>query len=182
MRASPCTRLYVLRHAQPAAGHLPNADRPLSAVGEAQAQRLVPVLAGFGVQAAYSSPYRRAVLTVAPFCRASDVPLQLRDDLRESAADEELCAVRARMASTTDAIAAAHPGQSVVVCTHGGCVWGLITRFEPEFGYEEYRRIRCPDLVCVEYGIQGPSLRPSLPAEADAALSQVWALAASQGG
>ena len=34
----------------------------------------------------------------------------------------------------------------LVVCTHGGTSWGLISSFDPDFGYEQYKEVGSPDI------------------------------------
>jgi 2,3-bisphosphoglycerate-dependent phosphoglycerate mutase len=78
--------ILLVRHAQPvapgSAGHEENA-RPLSAAGHDQAERLADDLAGAGVSAVYSSPYPRAVQTLAPLARRLRLEIVIVDDLRE---------------------------------------------------------------------------------------------------
>jgi len=138
--------IYVLRHALPADGEMPNRTRPLSDIGRKQAEELVPYLNTLGLAAVYTSPFRRAVQTVQPFCEASGLSAVEREDLRESAEDEPLPQVRSRMVRAIQSITDAHPGDHVLVCTHGGTLWGLISHFDSRFGYEDYRQIRCPDM------------------------------------
>jgi len=61
------------------------AERPLTQVGQTQAERLVPVLAAFGVEAVTSSPWTRCAETVAPFASASGIEPSLAEALTEVA-------------------------------------------------------------------------------------------------
>ena len=78
------TTLYLIRHAQ---SHphpeVPEADWPLSAVGEEQARGMVAVLRPLGIQRIYSSPFRRCRDTLAPFAQAAGLELALHEGLRE---------------------------------------------------------------------------------------------------
>jgi len=61
-------------------------DIPLNAVGQRQAQQLVPALAPLLHQKPvlfYTSPLERAVHTLTPLAQALDAPLLQQDDLRE---------------------------------------------------------------------------------------------------
>jgi broad specificity phosphatase PhoE len=43
-------------------------------------------------------------------------------------------------------IADSNPEKKIVVCTHGGTLWGLISYFDPSFGYDQYRKLGTPDV------------------------------------
>lgn len=152
------TTVYVLRHAQPAAGDMPNRSRPLTDLGRAQAEALVAYLNTLQLAAVYTSPFVRAVQTVQPFCQASGISAIEREDLRESGADELLPQVRQRMVEAVQSIVDAHPDSRVLVCTHGGNIWGLISHFDSSFDYDNYRQIRSPDLKRFLYTPRGNKL------------------------
>ncbi|MER5177015.1 histidine phosphatase family protein [Streptomyces sp. NPDC002896] len=74
------TELLLIRHGLPVAGVY---DPGLSPEGIAQAERLAPWLAYEGVDALYTSPFRRARETVAPLERLTGMTAAVLDDLRE---------------------------------------------------------------------------------------------------
>lgn len=139
------TEIYVLRHATPAKS-MPNRTRPLAEVGQQQAEALVPYLSELGITAVYTSPFTRAVKTVTPFCEAAGLTPVEREDLRESADDEEFPRVRARLMNTLSEIAELNQGGRILVCTHGGCLWSVISYFDEDFGYEDYQKLGTPDM------------------------------------
>ena len=141
-----CTEIYVLRHATPAKSDLPNRERPLSEVGQSQAEALIAYLSNLDLTAVYTSPFKRAVQSVTPFCQAVGLTPVEREDLGESGHDEQLPEVRARLIGALSDIAEQHVGERVLVCTHGGCLWGAISHFDENFGYEDYRKIGTPDM------------------------------------
>jgi 2,3-bisphosphoglycerate-dependent phosphoglycerate mutase len=145
------TVLYLLRHALPTRGDMPNRQRPLSDAGQGQARGLVEQLLRLQIDAVCTSPYLRARQTVEPFCQQAGMLAIIHEDLGESGADEELEQVCQRMARALDRIAAAHAGQRLLVCTHGGCMWGALKRFCPDFGHQQYRAIGCPELRRICY-------------------------------
>ena len=105
--------LVVLRHGKARArGSWKKDDRqrPLLQLGEAQAQRLVPLLAAFDVTAAHTSSSVRCVQTVTPYVDTTGWPVKLYDELSEEDA------YRAGVADVVDALTDA--GSSVVLCTH----------------------------------------------------------------
>lgn len=145
------TEVLVVRHAQAARQELPNAERPLSEEVMKDARELTTKLASLGINFIYSSPYKRAIETVEPLCKATGLEVQIRDDLRESTEDEDFPEVRNRMVSAIEEIVFRNPEQRVVVCTHGGTSWGLISSFDPDFGYEQYKEVGSPDINCFVY-------------------------------
>ena len=158
MATNSITEIYVLRHATPAASDLPNRLRPLSEVGQRQAKVLASYLSSFDLTAIYTSPFKRAVDSIAPFCKAvSLIPVE-REDLGESGEAEQLPEVRIRLIQALSSIAEAHPGKRTLVCTHGGCLWGVISHFDENFGYEDYRNIRTPDMRKMIFGEDSPRL------------------------
>jgi 8-oxo-(d)GTP phosphatase len=105
--------LVVLRHAQARPRDEWCGDdrlRPLVDSGRAQADRLVPLLAGFGVAAVHTSPSTRCVETVAPYADTTGLPLLTHDGLTEEHASTP------SVASLVGDLLEARAG--VVVCSH----------------------------------------------------------------
>jgi broad specificity phosphatase PhoE len=106
----------------------------------------VPFLHGLQCAAVYSSPFARALATVRPYCIEEHLPLVELERLGESTADETLPQVRDRMVGVVSGLADAHPAQTILVCTHGGNLWGLLTAVDASFGYEQYHQLGTPDM------------------------------------
>jgi 2,3-bisphosphoglycerate-dependent phosphoglycerate mutase len=166
------TTVYLLRHAESVfLPGVPEADWPLSERGRRQAEALVPVLHGLGIGRVYSSPYRRALDTAGPFAEAAGLPCQSVEDLRErrlceEALDDFVSAVRrawlqpelalpggessrqcqARVALAVHRLVRLHPGQVLLVSSHGNAIGLLLQSLEPAFGFEDWRALRNPDL------------------------------------
>ncbi|MHA3915405.1 histidine phosphatase family protein [Halovulum sp. GXIMD14793] len=159
--------ILLIRHAQTQAQH-PEAE--LTEDGFAQAQALAPRLVELGVDAIYSSPYRRAIQTAEPFAAQagldlmvleplhervlSPVPLEdWEEHLRLSFADRSHAApggesnddVAARVLPALTQVAAAGHTRPAVV-THGGVISGLLHIVDPGFGFEASRGLTNPDL------------------------------------
>jgi phosphohistidine phosphatase SixA len=84
-------------------------ERPLDEKGEDQAERLVALLAAYGIDRILSSPALRCVATVEPLARARELPIELRHELSE----EEQGSAGADLVRSLAASDAA-------VCGHGG--------------------------------------------------------------
>ncbi len=139
------TEVFVVRHAQTSGMDIPNASRPLSETGQYQAQALANFLLCLGIQVVYTSPFKRAFQTVEPFCITTGIRPVINEALRESEKEEALPQVRQRMFLAVKEITDIHPGKRIVLCTHGGTLWGLISYFDNTFGYEDYLKIGNPD-------------------------------------
>jgi 8-oxo-dGTP diphosphatase len=105
--------LVVLRHGKARSRKAWKDDdrrRPLLDLGNTQAQRIVPVLAAFDVQAVHTSSSTRCVETVLPYSHTTGWPLTTYDSLSEEGADPE--AIRSLVASLLES------RQGAVLCSH----------------------------------------------------------------
>jgi 8-oxo-(d)GTP phosphatase len=105
--------LVVLRHGKArsrSAWKRDDRERPLVQLGQAQSQRLVPLLAAFGVTSAHTSSSLRCVQTVRPFADTTGWPTKLYDELSEERATAE------GVVEIVDSLL--ESGESTVLCTH----------------------------------------------------------------
>jgi 8-oxo-dGTP diphosphatase len=104
----------IVRHADAGARSAfdgPDAERPLSRRGRAQAAALATVLGPRPISAILSSPARRCVETVAPLAGTSGHPVEIVDALDESSTGAAALAVLVARASAN--------GGVLVASTHG---------------------------------------------------------------
>lgn len=163
-------RLLFIRHCR-STGQAP--DAPLAADGKADADRLAYRLLALGVDAAYASPFRRAIETVAPFAalRGLDVTLEERlverrlekepspawldhvrlsfdDDTYRAHGGETLAEARARgLAALTAIDARGHDRPAIV--THGNLLSSILRAIDASWGFEQWRGLGNPDLFAV---------------------------------
>jgi broad specificity phosphatase PhoE len=127
------TVIWLVRHGDCYEAMAEGTDPPLSPLGHAQAASLAERVKRAGITAVYSSPLRRAVETARAITddvhedqRLVEIELELGDDgnleFKESAAS-----VVARMRSAIDDIVAVHPGEHVIVVTHGVALMAYIS-------------------------------------------------------
>jgi 8-oxo-(d)GTP phosphatase len=90
----------------------PDDQRPLTPKGEAQAEALVDVLAGYEIDRVLSSPYLRCTQTVAPLAAARGLAVEPSDDLAEGEGRAGITLARRLLAE---------PGYTVL-CSHGDVV------------------------------------------------------------
>jgi len=140
------TNIFVLRHAKSESGVFENALRPLSEEGQHISRLFVPILSSMNISAIYSSPFLRAVSTVQPFSLNSGIPIQINEALREGTKDDTLQMMQERISGLVHNLIKLHQGQSILLCTHGGILWGLISSILPSFTHEDYLNIGNPDL------------------------------------
>ena len=128
------TVVIVVRHAEKGADD--PRDPTLSDAGRARADALAATLAGAGLDAAYTTQYRRTQLTAAPAAKAAGIDVQVRP-------------VDARNAATYDAdllreIRALPAGSTVLVVGHSNTVPALVKAFggtgQPEMPESEFDR------------------------------------------
>ncbi len=105
--------LVVLRHVRARSRRSWKGDdrrRPLVLAGEADAQRLVPVLAAFDATAVHSSSSVRCVASVTPYVHTTGWPLHSYDELSEEGATPSAIDELVESLLRIDA--------SAVLCTH----------------------------------------------------------------
>jgi 2,3-bisphosphoglycerate-dependent phosphoglycerate mutase len=134
------TEIWLVRHGDCYEGMAEGPDPSLSTLGRKQAERLAERIRRAGATAIYSSPYRRAVETariiggeVNEDQRLVEIDLELGED-GDLQFKESPASVIERMRSAINDIVEAHPGQRVVVVTHGVALMAYVSdvlRLEP---------------------------------------------------
>ena len=115
------TRTFVvLRHAEARSRRTWSKDdrlRPLLAAGRRQAERLVPVLAAYGVERLVSSSSARCAQTLEPYAAATGLGMELHSVFTEEEATRR--AVRQAVADLVEWLETEpRDGAGVVLCTH----------------------------------------------------------------
>lgn len=165
------TTLYFVRHAHSTYSPDERA-RPLSGAGQADARRLLETFQGIPIDRFYSSPYRRAIETVAPLAKARQHPIIEVEELRErllvpEALDDFQAAVTyvwqhpnenpyggetnkeasQRIRQFIDELVEKHPDETVVLGTHGNIMVLLLETFDPTFNHAFWKSLPMP-AVC----------------------------------
>ena len=127
------TVIWLVRHGDCYEGMAEGTDPPLSPLGRSQAARLAERVRRVRAHVVYSSPYRRAVETaqatgeeVHEDRRLVEIDLELGDD-SSLQFKEPAASVIERMRAAIDDIVVAHPGEHVVVITHGVALMAYIS-------------------------------------------------------
>jgi 2,3-bisphosphoglycerate-dependent phosphoglycerate mutase len=165
-------RLILIRHCASTAQW---PDAPLTEAGALAAEALADRLADLSPDAVYTSPYARAVATVAPFAKRTGLPLTTDQRLRERLlaepeVDDWLDHIRR---SFDDANHRAPGGESMnqvqartlralaeinarrhrlpVVASHGGLISAVLQAVDPTFGFKGWQGLANPDLFELDF-------------------------------
>jgi probable phosphoglycerate mutase len=127
------TEIWLVRHADCYQDLVDASDPPLSALGRDQAKRLAERVRRAKPAAIYSSPYRRALETA----RAIGDDVHVDDRLIEMALEvgedgsldlrEPPSGVADRMRAVLDEVIDRHPGERVLVVSHGAAIIACLT-------------------------------------------------------
>ena len=158
--------LLLVRHAA-ASGQEPTAA--LTVESYRQAELLTDVLWPFEIERVVSSPFVRAVDSIAPFCERANLSLETDDRLAERVlSGQDLPDWRAHLRQSFDdpdyrldggesartaqarGLAALHAvlasGERAVVVTHGNLLALLLQSIDPTFGYDRWAALSNPDV------------------------------------
>ena len=126
------TPFVLLRHGSAGArGSFAGDDRerPLDTIGLRQADELVPILEGYGVERVLSADVLRCVDTVRPYAVMRGATVESEPLLSEGGYPANPDAALKR---TADVVAAARP---TVLCSQGGVIDGLVTALCRTYGH-----------------------------------------------
>ena len=161
------TDIYFIRHAEPNYNNHDDLTRELSPKGMTDRELVTEFLADKQVDIVISSPYKRAVDTVAHFASLRDLPITTIHDFRERKVDsswiddfdaftrnqwadfnyklyngETLAEVQKRNISALWEVIEQHKGKTVVIGSHGTALSTIINYFIPQFDIDEFTRIK----------------------------------------
>ena len=161
------TNIFFVRHAEPNYNNHDDLTRELSPKGLQDRELVTKFLADKQVDIVLSSPYKRAVDTVAHFAALRGLPIATIFDFRERKVDsdwiddfdaftrrqwadfnykltdgETLAEVQKRNIAALLEVIEQHKGKTVVIGSHGTALSTIINYFAPQFGIEEFTRIK----------------------------------------
>ena len=167
MKEESMTNIYFVRHAEPNYNNHDDLTRELSAKGMKDRALVTDFLADRQVDVVLSSPYKRAVDTVAHFASLQDLPITTIHDFRERKVDsswiddfdaftrnqwadfnykltdgETLAEVQKRNIAALQEVIEHHRGKTVVIGSHGTALSTIVNYFAPQFGIAEFTRIK----------------------------------------
>lgn len=161
------TTIYFIRHAEPNYANHNDAQRELSEKRLRDRRLVTEFLEDKGIDAVLSSPYKRALDTVKDFADRHGLLIETVPDFRERKVDsgwiedfdafcrrqwedfsyklsdgETLGQVQERNIGALKRVLEKYEGQNVAVGSHGTALSTIIRFFDPEFGYEDFQRIK----------------------------------------
>ena len=158
------TTVYFVRHAQRRRGWGDDRTCPLSDEGLADRALVLELLRDAPVDAFWCSPFCRSVQTIEPAAARFGLPIRTDARFRERESGprgnnldlfrrrwadfawhepggECLADVQARNVAALFDMLDAHPGETVVLGTHGTALSTILNHFDPAFGCEGFLRI-----------------------------------------
>lgn len=176
------TTVYFVRHAESDFNVHDDFSRPLTEKGRRDCALVTEFLSDKKISAVFSSPFVRAVDTVAPFAESAGLPVQIIEDFRErKVADEwilpfreftenqwadfsyklengeSLEEVRARNIAALERVLRDFRGKNIVVGTHGTALSTIIHHFDDTYGFAGFSAMKrfFPWVVKMEFSADG---------------------------
>ena len=167
------TLIYYLRHAQSLQESAKEtANWHLTKLGYQQAAKLADILGQIEFTEIYSSPYKRCLETIAPYCKKYERVYQSHEDLKERLlvpsfnkknyqevhrkswtyfsfslpGCESSKSAQERIVSVLKLIANKHPGEKILVSGHGQLLALVLHHIDRSFGFKDQYGLLNPDL------------------------------------
>ena len=160
------TTVYFVRHAESDHQNRDERTRGLSPRGMRDKEHVTRFLTDKGVDVAFSSPYQRAIDTIADFTGRQELKIHCEEDFREWRRDargfesfEEMCRrcwtefdfkapdseslreVQERNIGALEKILECFQGKTVIIGTHGMALSTVLNYYDANFGYEDFKRL-----------------------------------------
>ena len=161
------TTVYFVRHAEPNYDNHDDISRELSNKGLRDRKLVTEFLLDKQIDVVLSSPYKRAIDTIADFAELTDLEIQIIEDFRERKVDSEwiddfnafcekqwenfdyklsdgetLKEVQSRNISALDTVLKTYNEKNIVVGSHGTALSTIINYYDKTFGYSDFEKIR----------------------------------------
>jgi 2,3-bisphosphoglycerate-dependent phosphoglycerate mutase len=169
--------IYFVRHGK-ASLDGDDLNRGLTEEGSIQAEQLMGIIKNLNPQPSviYSSPYRRAILSIEPYANSCNIPITTNVDLREKKISDKPIddIVKVRKAMWKDLnyrhtggetgvevqergmqvikaiLAEMKVNSAALIASHGNFIGLMINIFKPEFRYDEWKNMSMPDIFRID--------------------------------
>ncbi len=173
------TKVYFVRHAEPNYNNRDDMSRELSTKGMIDRQLVTQFLSDKNIEFVLSSPFKRAVDTVAHFADSKGLNIEIVDDFRERKVDsvwiedfkafskaqwadfvyklsdgESLNEVQSRNISALKNVLDKYKERNIAIGSHGTALSTIINYYDSSFGYEDFERFRTVMPWIVEFTFQ----------------------------
>ena len=161
------TKVFFVRHAEPNYNNHDDSQRELSLQGLSDRKLVTQFLADKQIYIVISSPFKRAVDTVADFAENNGLAIEIVDAFRERKVDscwienfseftkrqwndftyklsdgECLKEVQERNICALEAMLKKYPGKNIAIGSHGTALSTVINYFDKSFGYDDFEKIK----------------------------------------
>lgn len=161
------TRVFFVRHAEPNYENHDDMTRELTPKGMEDRKLVTAFLSDKNIDVVLSSPYKRAVDTVADFAEKNGLPIETIDDFRERKvgngwiedftefsrsqwADftyklpegECIREVQDRNIAALNEVLNRFSGKNIVIGSHGTALSTVINYYDNSYDYEDFEKIR----------------------------------------
>ena len=161
------TRVFFVRHAEPNYENHDDMTRELTPKGMEDRKLVTAFLSDKNIDVVLSSPYKRAVDTVADFAEKNGLPIETIDDFRERKvgngwiedftefsrsqwADftyklpegECIREVQDRNIAALNEVINRYTGKNIVIGSHGTALSTVINYYDNSYDYEDFEKIR----------------------------------------
>jgi 2,3-bisphosphoglycerate-dependent phosphoglycerate mutase len=169
------THVYLVRHAH--SEYTPDElSRPLSEKGAADARKVAEALKREGIGRILSSPYKRAVQTVAGISREIKVEIELREGFRERLLSSEPVGdfpsaiskvwederfafqggesnqeAKIRGAKAVLEVLRCYEGERIAIGTHGNIMALIMNYFDNRYDFRFWQQLGMPDIYCLTF-------------------------------
>ncbi|WP_413381787.1 histidine phosphatase family protein [Alkalihalobacillus sp. 1P02AB] len=165
-------KIYLVRHCS-AIGQEPEAE--LTEAGVEQAKKLVNFFSDKNIDRVVSSPFKRALQTIEPFCEQEGKVIHVENDLRERvlstqympdwferlrdtyvdrdlkfAGGESNNEAGIRVMAVLERLMKDEATHHAVVVTHGGALSLILNHFDKNFGFAQWQKLSNPDVFVLE--------------------------------
>jgi len=173
--------LYLVRHAY--AEWTPDENRPLSALGSEDANRVTNTLYEYPIIAIYSSPARRARQTITTLAGQLGLPIHIEPDLQERRlgagvfedffkavevtwrnpsfvypGGESSVMAQKRGIALVQRLLEQHLSEHIVLSTHGNLMALILQTFDPSVDFMFWRSLTMPDVYKLDICQSGNGL------------------------
>ncbi len=162
------TIVYFVRHAQADRTVRDGLTRPLTKKGMKDSLAVTEYLTDKNIDKVVSSPFKRAIDTVAGFALARGLDIETIEDFRERKSDsgwkrdkefwpfiqhmwydfdytlsdgECLRAVQGRNIAALNSVLSRYRNKNIVIGTHGTALSTMINHYDSSFGFAEYKNM-----------------------------------------
>jgi len=172
---------YLARHAH--ADWTPDENRPLSARGREDADRVADILQQYPIGVIYSSPFQRARQTIAPLATRLGLPAHIEPGLRERRLGngstegfsravkitwqnpsfahpegESNAAAQQRGLAVVRRLQEQHVAEHIVLSTHGNLMALILQGFDPSVDFAFWESLTMPDIYTLSFSQAGEAV------------------------